>query len=88
MTESETTTLTSLRPSVESDLHESDSDVSARGLTPPRSPVQRRESTPPCLPADQSQYLPSPPSDVARLMPDVDQEELARGVQSVIRFKW
>ncbi|KAI8585354.1 hypothetical protein BDZ88DRAFT_442474 [Geranomyces variabilis] len=85
--EPEATTSACLRPLVEFDHHESGSNFFDGGFGSARLPFQRREGTPSRSPVDQQEHLPSPPTDSLRPMPDVDQEELARGVKSVIRFK-
>ncbi|KAJ3147724.1 hypothetical protein HDU86_007899 [Geranomyces michiganensis] len=85
--EPEAITSASPPPSVAHDHVETGSDVFDGGLRPAPSPLRRRKGTPPPSSIDPPEYLPSPPNETVRHMPDVDLEELARGVKSVIRFK-
>ncbi|KAJ3135184.1 hypothetical protein HDU90_004216, partial [Geranomyces variabilis] len=72
---------------------EQDADDDNNGAThttcssPPWSSSRQQESIPLSAPALPPQYFPSPPSEIGHLMPDVDQEDLVRGVKSVVRFK-
>ncbi|KAI8586864.1 hypothetical protein BDZ88DRAFT_427638 [Geranomyces variabilis] len=84
--EPEPTILAPLPPTVELDHLETGRHVFDNGCAAVLAPTQQREGTPPQSFLDQPWYLPSPPSNVERLMPDMNLP--ARGVKSVIRFKW
>ncbi|KAI8911910.1 hypothetical protein DFJ77DRAFT_549731 [Powellomyces hirtus] len=61
--------------------------VTCISVGPPRTPIAKERTPSPQGCCHHAHPYPLPPRDIRRAMPDVNQEDLARGIKSVVRFK-